>query len=121
MHKLLIGLAMLAAGLAGCAATEKPGNYLIGRTPALVTPADVRVITERRRPTWDSSVLCAEPSPDIAKAISTMAKLSGSYGGASAGGAVSTAESISILAGRTAGVVALRDGCSRPARLTPMG
>lgn len=101
-------VACVALCLAGC--VETPWRTNIGSTRALMTPADARIITERPRPSYKTPILCAEPSPDIAKALSTLAKLSGGNGAVNVGGGISTAESVSLLAGRTAGVVALRDG-----------
>ncbi|HUC62339.1 MAG TPA: hypothetical protein VMF53_10315 [Alphaproteobacteria bacterium] len=83
---------------------------------------DVRIVFDRKKPTMDSSghstverIICTEPSPDIAKALSTALALTGSATtptglSASAGLNYSSAEAITALAGRTEAVVALRDG-----------
>ena len=111
---------LIAAGcclLAGCStALERPQAVSVGRTPGLVLPADVRLVTER--PLTPQAIVCAEPSPDTSKALSTLAKLQAS-GQTPAGvevgvgGGRSTAEALTALAGRTAAVVALRDGLFR--------
>ena len=113
-------LGLIAAGcclLAGCSTTlERPQAVSIGRTPGLALPADVRLVTER--PLTPQLIVCAEPSPDTSKALSTLAKLEAS-GKTPAGvevgvgGGRSTAEALTALAGRTAAVVALRDGLFR--------
>jgi hypothetical protein len=106
--------------VAGCATPlERPMQLRVGsHSRALATPADVRIITDRERPSPSSRVMCAEPSPDVAKALSTLLQLSGqakTKAGVEAGAGLgaSTAESVSLLAGRTASVVALRDGLFR--------
>jgi hypothetical protein len=62
-------------------------------------------------------VLCAEPSPDVANALSTTLSLAakGGSGGATGEGSLGygTSEAILAMAGRTASVVALRDGLFR--------
>jgi len=87
---------------------------------ALLAPGgDYSLITVRKRPDIAANdpreILCAAPSPDWATALAMAQQISGS-GGVSGGpsGALtassSLTETISALAGRTAGVVALRDG-----------
>jgi hypothetical protein len=86
-------------------------------TPATFTTADVRMITQRRRPYSHDTVMCTEPSPDVAKALSAAAQLSGSGGNAgttgslAAGGA--SAEAVIALAGRSTALLGLRDGLYR--------
>jgi hypothetical protein len=97
------------------AATPLPGT-----ASAFLAPGgDSRMVTIRPRPdertAGPQQVLCSEPSPDWATAFATARSLSGS-GGVSGGpsGSLSvsdgSSEAISQMAGRTAGVVALRDG-----------
>ncbi|MFI4999650.1 MAG: peptidoglycan-binding protein [Reyranellales bacterium] len=77
------------------------------------------MVTVRRRAEdpkdGDTTVVCAAPSPDWATAIAMAQQLSASgsitgKGSASIAGSNSFTETISAMAGRTAGVVALRDG-----------
>jgi len=89
------------------------------------TTADVRTVIERKR-VKDSDtkqiVVCSEPSPDTAMAISLLSKL-GVNTTNSAGGVVQdtigvqlehqTTQAISQLAGRSVAVQALRDGTYR--------
>ncbi len=111
---LLPGYAALI--LAGCT------NHLstqIGSTPALVTDADVRVITDRPSPFEPNNparrAVCTEPPPDVAKALATALALSANVttpSGPGGGGSFNsqTAEGVLELAGRVPGVIALRDG-----------
>ncbi len=59
-------------------------------------------------------VLCSEPSPDYATAISTLLEAAAKGGSGSASGSLSasasTTETLLAMAGRSSGVVALRDG-----------
>jgi hypothetical protein len=83
-------------------------------TPATFTTADVRVITQRAR---TGQIICTEPSPDVAKALSAAAQSSGSGGNGTttgsfgAGGA--SAEAALALAGRSTALLGLRDGLYR--------
>jgi hypothetical protein len=85
----------------------------------LMPGGNYSMVTVRRRAEVPSSgeavVVCAAPSPDWATAIAMAQQLaaSGSITGkesASVSGSNSFTETISAMAGRTAGVVALRDG-----------
>jgi hypothetical protein len=118
--KIRIAAVLLASSaLSACQTAQvKPFNMMIGSTPVLTTPADIRLVMERPRPTDATPVICAEPSPDVAVALSQTAK--GNFGvqvpngqqiGAGVGG--SSAEALGLLAGRTASIVALRDGLYR--------
>jgi len=86
-------------------------------TPATFTTADIRIITQRINPVTGTQVTCTEPSPDVAKALSTAAQLSASGGNAGttgnlgAGGA--SAEAVEALAGRSTALLGLRDGLYR--------
>jgi hypothetical protein len=90
---------------------------------ALLAPAgNYSMVTVRRRPDLATTtnanahdILCAAPSPDWATALAIAQQISGSGsapGGPSASLSASNSltETITALAGRTAGVVALRDG-----------
>jgi hypothetical protein len=112
-------LAVLA--LAGCNTFEDDAQRTNARTtafafPAAFTTADARIITERKNPVTGQDVVCTEPSPDVAKAISTAFALSGqgSGGTGSGSGSVATStgssEAVAELAGRSTGLLALRDG-----------
>ena len=119
---------MLAAvcGLTACVQQPPPNPVFISE-PANATPptgtsaafmapgGDYRMVSVRPAPVKDGPVLCSEPSPDWATALATSQQIAGS-GGVTGGpsGSVnlssSQQEAITALAGRTAGVVALRDG-----------
>jgi hypothetical protein len=80
--------------------------------PATFTTADVRMITQR--PRTGEIVVCTEPSPDVAKALSAAAEAIGSAankGSIGLGGA--SAESVLALAGRSTALLGLRDGLYR--------
>lgn len=83
-------------------------------TPATFTTADVRMITQRAR---TGQIICTEPSPDVAKALSTAAQLTGSGGNGTATGSVgaggASAEAVLALAGRSTALLGLRDGLFR--------
>jgi hypothetical protein len=120
-------LAVLTATLPGCRSWIRPGtdvpqslneNYKpFDRGSAVLLPgADYHLATVRKGgPNQDEDILCSEPSPDWAIAFGT-ALAGAASGGASGGpsgsvsGSASTTEAITAAAGRTAGVVALRDG-----------
>src|SRR5712691_7887218 len=127
-RRTLAGLAALLVGLAGCGETIKT-RWLRGGG-AVFTGAEVRAINEstvgqesahgRITPKY---VRCAEPSPDVAKAVSTSlgASLSAVIRGLPSGvtpqvaGAVSRshAEAIAQLTERLATMQLLRDGLYR--------
>jgi hypothetical protein len=119
---LLFILSLSLVTLAGCGQNpdSTPRAVLVGRdVPGLILPGNQRILTVRSRPIsggpQNQDVLCSEPSPDWAAAYATAAQFSGSGSvpsgpAISAGGGYTFAETITQLAGRTAGVVALRDG-----------
>jgi hypothetical protein len=104
--------------LAGCVNFEDESQRGFTRvgltTPAAFTTADVRIITEREHPILHNKVICTEPSPDVAKALSTAFSLSGQGGNGtasgSAAGSAASSEAVAELAGRTTALLALRDG-----------
>ena len=114
-----VGLAGVAA-LAGCSspgALHAPTSAsLPGAEQLQLIPAgDLSVVTRRRPPGGGSEVLCVSPSPDWATAFTSGRSASGSGGvtggpTASVGLNLSDAQTVAQMAGRTAGVVALRDG-----------
>jgi hypothetical protein len=105
---VLIGIAL---ALGACSDTIiRDGK--IGGTSALYTSADVRVVTERPHPTlYGRTIICTEPSPDVAKALSTAIQLSGKGASGPEGALnVASAEAAAELAGRTTALLGLRDG-----------
>jgi hypothetical protein len=113
--------ACAAVLLAGCTEPQHV-NAQIGDTPALLTSADLRIVTDRPPPLPGGSpgrrAVCTEPSPDVAKALSTALSLSASANvssTASGQGALDsqTVEQAMELAGRVPGVIALRDSTYR--------
>ena len=107
----VIGLVSVALAPGACSDTIiRDGK--IGGTSALYTSADVRVVTERPHPTlYGHTVICTEPSPDVAKALSTAFQLSGKGASGPEGALnVASAEAAAELAGRTTALLGLRDG-----------
>jgi hypothetical protein len=108
--------------LSACAPTETIIQHdTIGATATLLTSADVRVITERQNPLDPTrNIICTEPSPDVAKALSASFKATGSGQGsagagvtgvgASAGLTSVSAEQLAQLTARVPAIQALRDG-----------
>ena len=86
-------------------------------TPATFTTADVRMITQRNRQGSPNPIICTEPSPDVAKALSTAAQLTGSGGNGTTTGSLgaggASAEAALALAGRSTALLGLRDGLFR--------
>lgn len=110
----------LGVGIAGCADPNTKATHIgFGTTTDTVTtgPA-LRLVTERQRPLGDGQwlpTMCSEPSPDAAIAFGRSFSGQGNYsetGGPTVGGTVTAAstEAATQLNGRTAGVLALRDG-----------
>jgi hypothetical protein len=109
-------LMLAVAFIAGCSILEDEVDrgYAQRRTltPVTFTTADVRVITQRSREGYP--IICTEPSPDVAKALSAAAQVSGTVankGSGAAGGA--SAEAVEALAGRSTALLGLRDGLYR--------
>jgi hypothetical protein len=104
--------------LAGCSILEDDIDRGYAQrsllTAATFTAADVRVITQRAR---TGQIVCTEPSPDVAKALSAAAQLSGSGGNGTATGSLAaggaSAEAVLALAGRSTALLGLRDGLYR--------
>jgi hypothetical protein len=86
-------------------------------TGTAFTTADVRTITQRTHPLLNNDVVCTEPSPDVAKALSTVlsANAQGGNGAVTAGVGLSggSAEAFADLAGRSTALLGLRDGLFR--------
>ena len=116
----LVASLPLTIGLANCAqrSDERPimmttGSPLADGSVFLTPGGSYRMNTVRR--VGEQPVLCSEPSPDWGMAVGTSQALAASVkASASATGSVSgssaTTEAITAMLGRTAGVVALRDG-----------
>jgi hypothetical protein len=83
----------------------------------IYTTADVRLVIERRHPLTRQMVSCTEPTPDVAKALSTALSLTLKGGTPNAsgqiGGGATSAEAMAELAGRSTALLALRDGLFR--------
>jgi hypothetical protein len=86
-------------------------------TAAVYTGANIRMVSERVHPLSGTPVVCTEPSPDVAAALSTALQVSaqGQSGPASAGVGLSagSAEAVAELAGRSTALLGLRDGLYR--------
>lgn len=120
-HDWIAAIIALVTLTAGCAGPQSQ-SLRIGGTTGVTTRGDLRLVTERPDPhpalgLYDHKVLCAEPSPDVALALSTTLSLQASAktAGTDATGSASHAatEAVTALAGRTAAVMALRDGLFR--------
>jgi hypothetical protein len=104
--------------LTGCSPNERPMEYQLGTTRSLVMGGNLRMVTERDREIRGAGVfptVCSEPSPDVAiafgKELSASAKINNPSGISGEGeGSYKSTEVATALAGRTAGVLALRDG-----------
>jgi len=119
MRYVVPGFAALV--LAGCSFLEDDVARGFAQswslTPATFTTADVRMITQRNRQGSPNPIICTEPSPDVAKALSTAAQLAGSGGNGTATGSLAaggaSAEAVTALAGRSTALLGLRDGLYR--------
>lgn len=120
MRSVIAVIGILGFAVAGCADPNTKATHIgFGTTTDAVTmgPA-LRVVTERPRLLEDGQwlpTMCSEPSPDVAIAFGRSLAAQGSYsepGAASVSGSVNaqSTETATALAGRTAGVLALRDG-----------
>ncbi|WP_203069803.1 hypothetical protein [Falsiroseomonas ponticola] len=127
--RLLLGLSVMAVGLAGC------GDRNFGFVRTTTTEADTRVVMaavpqrppENGRPVVPNQIFCAEPSPDVAKAVSSASQAAASLEvnatepqtgtAVAAAGTVaagrSRAEALAQLAERLATIQLLRDGLYR--------
>lgn len=113
-------LLLVVLALSGCAVYEDEAERAYTHDtlnfPAAFTTGDVRIITQREHPVTHQQVVCTEPSPDVAKAVSasffTNAQYNGGTGSPSASGSLSgaSAEAVAELAGRTTALIGLRDG-----------
>jgi len=113
---------VLLAGLFGCAPEHADAPAAVdilagepGSTAILLPAGDDHLVTARAAPgtVTPIPVFCSEPSPDFARAVghaygATASVTEGATG--SAGLSASDSEVVTALLGRSAGVVALRDG-----------
>jgi hypothetical protein len=118
---IVAAICSLGAVVAGCADPNTKATHVgfgTGTDTMTMGPA-LRMVSERDRPVGPDGpivpTVCTEPSPDVAVAFGRSFSGQGSYsetGGPSISGNVSaaTTETATQLAGRTAGVLALRDG-----------
>ena len=116
-----LGLAMLLC-LGGCGVLQSEAqrgvSYGYDRTPPMTfTTADVRVITDRPSATTGHRIMCTEPAPDVAKAVSGNILFGASGGNGAATGKLdasgASAEAVAELAGRSTALMGLRDGLYR--------
>jgi hypothetical protein len=110
---------VLATALGGCAIFADPNawpqKFKYGDSANLASGANVRYVNDRLRdmPGREGplATMCTEPAPDVAVAFGTSLGASASISGQGSGGfGAGTSEAAMQLAGRTAGVLALRDG-----------
>lgn len=115
-YAILAGTILL---LSACSVFENDAERSVARgfaVPAAFTSADVRLVLHRPRVGTNQEIVCAEPSADVAKAISTAFQGTGSGNGGTGsisvnlglGGA--SAEAVAELAGRSTALLGLRDG-----------
>jgi|GEM_PF-1339289 len=113
---------VLSAALGGCAFFADPNawpqSFKYGDSATIASGSGIRFVNERAREmpgTPPLPTMCTEPSPDVAVAFGRSLAIQGSaapQGGGNYSGALGagTSEAAIELAGRTAGVLALRDG-----------
>src|SRR5580692_705261 len=111
---------VLSAALGGCAVFADPNawpqKFKYADSANLASGANVRYVNDRLRDMAGREdrplpTMCTEPAPDVAVAFGTSLGASANIPGQGSGGfGVGTSEAAMQLAGRTAGVLALRDG-----------
>jgi hypothetical protein len=114
----IVSACLLACLLSACDSPSARVTQLqFGSSTTLATTGNLRLVTERPRPGPDGSLLpvvCTEPSPDYAVAFGQKGggtlKVTVPQGSGEGGASVETTEAATELKGRTAGVLALRDG-----------
>lgn len=123
MKSLLI--CFILSFLSGCgvlanqAAAEHDEGHPQSGGAITYTTADVRTIMRRTRPKTGEipEVVCTEPTPDVAKALSSAFSASAKGNSGSVGGDLSlsqsTAQALAELGGRSTALLALRDGLFR--------
>jgi hypothetical protein len=112
MFRLII-CAGLFVGLAGCSPNMAVKPVQFGETKGVVSGANLRLVTERRRSAYPS-VVCSEPSPDYAVAFGSnrTLKITPPVGSSHSPVEVGSVTSEFVLEGegRAEAVLALRDG-----------
>lgn len=114
MRLFLIGLFGLC--LSGCGSPNgRFTDVRFGDAVGLATTGNLRLITERTRPELGGQqIFCTEPSPDYAIAFGSKAIVSGTGSGngisVGANGDFESTEQVTAMDGRSAAVLALRDG-----------
>ena len=114
----IVSACLLACLLSACDSPSARVTQLqFGASTTLATTGNLRLVTERPRPGPDGSLLpivCTEPSPDYAIAFGQKGggtlKVTVPQGSGEGSASVETTEAATELKGRTAGVLALRDG-----------
>jgi hypothetical protein len=111
---------VLLSGLLGCAAPQATGPVAVnvlagepGSTATLLPAGDEHLVTARAAPGSVATipVFCAEPSPDFARTFGHAYGATAGVAAAGSGGlSASDSEAVTAMLGRSAGVVALRDG-----------
>jgi hypothetical protein len=117
MHRISIGLILLS--LCGCSIldTKAERGYSENRDwsiSAAYTTADVRIVLQRNHPLLKNPIVCVEPSPDVADALSSAAAATVSGGNTTVNGSLSlsgsASDAVTELAGRSTALLGLRDG-----------
>lgn len=116
MH--IVFACLLACLVAACESpSAKVTQFQFGSATTLATTGNLRLVTERLRPGSDGSLLpivCTEPSPDYAIAFGQKGggsvKVTLPQGSGEGSVNAETSELATELKGRSAGVLALRDG-----------
>ena len=97
--------------------TAAIGDAPATTTSTIFTTADVRMVSQRTHPLLKNPVVCTEPAPDVAIALSTAAAATAQGGNGAANGSLgasgSSAEAVAELAGRSTALLGLRDGLYR--------
>lgn len=116
---VLLALAVLTSGCGGVKAVRDSRVFL--------TEADERTVSAHPHPSRETGVFCAEPSPDVAKAVAQSFNLSTAFEGVARGAQLpadvalqaaasiskSRAEALAQLTNRLATIQLLRDGLYR--------
>jgi hypothetical protein len=119
----VVSVCLLSTVVGGCAIVADPNawpqKFKYGDSATMASGANIRFVNERRREMTGREdrplpTMCTEPSPDVAVAFGTslaaQATINNQAGANSGSANASTSEAALALAGRTASVLALRDG-----------
>jgi|SRR5580700_4600351 hypothetical protein len=114
----LVSACVLSAALGGCALFADPNawpqKFQYGDSVNIATGPNIRFINDRPRDIpgrGTQMTMCNEPSPDVAVAFGTSLAAQATVNGQGSGSLnAGTSEEALALAGRTASVLALRDG-----------